>query len=112
MRCPLGGEEGAAAGGTEGFRRKEVFLMPAFDGTGPAGMGPMTGWGRGVCNPYSASYGPYAARQPGARSPAYGPGFGWGLGFGRSRWFGRGIGFGWGRGFGRGRGRGFGRRWV
>ncbi len=23
--------------------------MPGFDGTGPAGMGPMTGWGRGYC---------------------------------------------------------------
>lgn len=23
--------------------------MPAFDGTGPAGRGPMTGWGRGPC---------------------------------------------------------------
>jgi len=25
--------------------------MPGFDGTGPAGMGPMTGGGRGFCNP-------------------------------------------------------------
>ena len=23
--------------------------MPAFDGTGPAGLGPRTGWGRGGC---------------------------------------------------------------
>jgi hypothetical protein len=23
--------------------------MPGFDGTGPMGMGPMTGWGRGYC---------------------------------------------------------------
>jgi len=23
--------------------------MPAHDGTGPAGCGPMTGWGRGPC---------------------------------------------------------------
>lgn len=23
--------------------------MPGFDGTGPRGMGPMTGWGRGFC---------------------------------------------------------------
>jgi hypothetical protein len=28
--------------------------MPGFDGTGPAGMGPMTGGGRGFCNPYGA----------------------------------------------------------
>ena len=26
--------------------------MPGFDGTGPRGMGPMTGGGRGWCNPY------------------------------------------------------------
>ena len=26
--------------------------MPAFDGTGPRGMGPMTGGGRGWCSPY------------------------------------------------------------
>lgn len=25
--------------------------MPGFDGTGPNGMGPMTGGGRGFCNP-------------------------------------------------------------
>ena len=25
--------------------------MPGFDGTGPGGMGPMTGGGRGFCNP-------------------------------------------------------------
>ena len=25
--------------------------MPGFDGTGPMGMGPMTGGARGVCNP-------------------------------------------------------------
>ena len=26
--------------------------MPGFDGTGPRGMGSMTGGGRGPCNPY------------------------------------------------------------
>ena len=26
--------------------------MPGFDGTGPRGMGPMTGGGRGFCSPY------------------------------------------------------------
>jgi hypothetical protein len=26
--------------------------MPAMDGTGPRGMGPLTGGGRGWCNPY------------------------------------------------------------
>jgi hypothetical protein len=25
--------------------------MPGFDGTGPQGQGPMTGGGRGLCNP-------------------------------------------------------------
>ena len=25
--------------------------MPGFDGTGPMGMGPMTGGGRGFCSP-------------------------------------------------------------
>ncbi|MFO8010102.1 MAG: DUF5320 domain-containing protein [Dehalococcoidia bacterium] len=53
--------------------------MPGFDGTGPLGMGPMTGGGRGFCNP-------------------------WGAGRG---WFGRGRGFGRGPGFGRGRGMGW-----
>lgn len=46
--------------------------MPGFDGTGPAGMGPMTGWGRGYC------------AVPGA-APAF---------------RGRGLGRGGGRGFG------------
>ncbi len=26
--------------------------MPGFDGTGPSGMGPMTGGGRGFCSPW------------------------------------------------------------
>lgn len=30
--------------------------MPARDGTGPMGMGPMTGGGRGWCNPYVAGW--------------------------------------------------------
>ena len=37
--------------------------MPGFDGTGPRGMGPMTGGGRGFCSPWGigaapAGYGP------------------------------------------------------
>ena len=43
--------------------------MPGFDGTGPAGMGPMTGGGRGLCNPLSM--GPMAGR-----GGAYGRGYG------------------------------------
>ena len=30
--------------------------MPGFDRTGPMGMGPMTGGGRGLCNPLWAGY--------------------------------------------------------
>ena len=79
--------------------------MPGFDGTGPAGRGPMTGGGRGYCNPY-------VPRMPGVgpvRAPYWGSaravspyGFGrphWGLGRG---FFGRGLGRGWGLGRGRG----------
>lgn len=82
--------------------------MPGFDRTGPGGMGPMTGGGRGWCNPYGSpytSYGPYPYR------PQYTPVAGWpawGYGLGRPRWGLRGFwgqGIGWG---GRGRGRG---RW-
>ncbi|RPJ64088.1 MAG: hypothetical protein EHM12_00635 [Dehalococcoidia bacterium] len=41
--------------------------MPGFDGTGPAGMGPMTGGGRGFCNSQgirsrAGIYGPAAYR--------------------------------------------------
>jgi len=74
--------------------------MPGFDGTGPAGRGPMTGGGRGYCSPYGPGYQDYrpygaAPRAYGAPRPFFGPG--------RPRW-------GLGRGFARGRGRG-GRRW-
>jgi hypothetical protein len=34
--------------------------MPGFDGTGPNGMGPMTGGGRGFCNPRGAGIRNYA----------------------------------------------------
>ena len=60
--------------------------MPRGDGTGPLGLGPMTGRGAGYCAGYPA---------PGYANP--GPGRGWGFGYGRG--FGRGR--GWGRGFGR-----------
>ena len=64
--------------------------MPAGNGTGPVGMGPMTGRGAGFCAGYS---------MPGYANPTYGRG--------RSHFgFGRGRGF-----FGRGRGQGFGRAW-
>jgi|YelNatPaOPRAMG01_1025707.scaffolds.fasta_scaffold14551_5 hypothetical protein len=56
--------------------------MPALDGTGPMGMGPMTGGGRGWCNPYF-----YGAWLPRWRYPAFQP-WGW-----------RGIPYGMGTGF-------------
>ena len=37
--------------------------MPGFNGTGPRGMGPMTGGGRGFCNPWGIGA---AARSYGA----------------------------------------------
>ena len=68
--------------------------MPGFDGTGPMGMGPMTGGGFGPCNP--ATGGNYYGQ------PVYGAGRGgipWGGGRGRA--------FGGGRGWFRGRGNWF-----
>lgn len=67
--------------------KERRITMPAGDGTGPGGMGPMTGRGAGYCAGYNT---------PGYANPA----FGWGRGFGRGRGFARGR--GWGRGFGRG----------
>ncbi len=64
--------------------------MPGFDQSGPRGMGPMTGGGRGYCNPGAAAWG---------GSP------GGGQGYGRGGFLGRcGRGAGMGRGWGRGRG--------
>lgn len=62
--------------------------MPGGDGTGPAGLGPMTGRAAGYCAGFPA---------PGYMSPM--PGRGWGMGRG------------WGRGGGWGRGRGW-RQWY
>jgi len=73
--------------------------MPFGDGTGPMGLGPMTGRGAGFCAGFA---------RPGFASPTYGylhpysysnlmpvwPGWGWG--------FGRGLGRGFGRGWWRG----------
>ena len=61
--------------------------MPGGDGTGPVGLGPMTGRGAGHCAGYPA---------PGYMNPIPGRGRGFGRGWGRGRGFGR----GWGRGFG------------
>jgi hypothetical protein len=101
------------------FLGKEVIDMPLGDGTGPTGLGPMTGRAAGFCagylvpgymNPAVGRAGFYGAGMPaigpyGAGSYGYGmPYSGWGnpwlrRGFG----FGRGFGRGWGRGRGRGR---------
>ena len=55
--------------------------MPGFDRTGPAGMGPMTGWGRGLCG----SRGYYGGGQ---RYWGYGRGYGrgWGRGWRHRYW--------------------------
>ena len=62
--------------------------MPGGDGTGPGGMGPMTGRAAGYCAGYPV---------PGLMNPVGGRGFG----FGRGRGFGRGLGLGFrgGRGW-------------
>jgi hypothetical protein len=68
--------------------------MPGFDGTGPAGRGPMTGGGRGWCSPYGSTYWGYGAyRTPyPAPPPAYGVGYPPAPGLGRPRWgLGRGL---------------------
>lgn len=74
--------------------------MPGMDGTGPMGMGPMTGGGRGLCNPLWAGY--WGAMNPWLRYGGYSPWPGYGYGpypwrfgasfpysatyFGRPRW--------------------------
>ena len=44
--------------------------MPGFDGTGPGGMGPMTGGGRGFCSPRGIGAGRRGYAFP--RWPRYG----------------------------------------
>ena len=46
--------------------------MPGFDGTGPRGMGPMTGGGRGFCSPWGIG----AATRAGAAPPYSGSPYG------------------------------------
>ena len=47
--------------------------MPGFDGTGPQGMGPMTGGGRGFCSPWGGGLRQYAfPRRAGYAFPRYG----------------------------------------
>ena len=94
---------------------KEVIKMPLGNGTGPAGMGPMTGRAAGLCagfpvpgymNAVIGRTGFYGSGLPPVRP--FGTGlYGAGYGMPYGGWGRRGFGFG--RGFGRGRGRGRGR---
>ena len=63
--------------------------MPRGDGTGPAGMGPMTGRAAGYCAGYPAPgfMNPYGGRGMGR---AWGRGGGWGMGMAWRRGWGRG----------------------
>ena len=96
---------------------KEVITMPFGDGTGPAGLGPMTGRAAGFCAGFpvpgnmNPMIGPAGLHRPGVPAARpYRPGFyGYGLPYGGRVIPGFGRGFGLGRGFGRGRGRGRGR---
>jgi hypothetical protein len=78
--------------------------MPFGDGTGPRGLGPMTGRGAGFC----AGFG-----RPGFASPMHRYPYRQGYGYSMPMWpgWGYGSGLGFGRGFDRGFGRGFGRGW-
>ena len=61
--------------------------MPFADGTGPAGLGPMTGRAAGFCAGFAV---------PGYMNPVGGRGYwGWGRGRGMGRGRGFGRGFGW-----------------
>ena len=77
------------------IKGKEVMEMPFGDGTGPRGLGPMTGRGAGFCAGFGA---------PGFANPM--PGYAHPYGYAHlapvSPGFGRGLGRGFGRGFGRG----------
>ena len=100
---------------------KGVINMPFGDGTGPAGMGPMTGRAAGFCAGYPVPgyMNPVAGRAGfyGVGMLAVGPygaglyGYGAGYGVPHAGWANPRLrrGFGFGRGFGRGWGRGRGR---
>jgi len=86
---------------------KEVISMPFGNGTGPAGMGPMTGRAAGFCAGYLV---PGYMNSAVGRAGFYGAGYGMPYGGYGNPWLRRGFGFGRGfsrsRGWGRGRGRG------
>jgi len=62
--------------------------MPGFDGTGPQGMGPKTGGGRGFCSPGTSTYA-HGYINPTIRGAGHG-GIPWGGGRGRAFGGGRG----------------------
>lgn len=70
--------------------------MPKGNGTGPTGMGAMTGRGAGYCAGFTTPG--YMNPQAGGRGRGCGLGRGAGGGFGRGAGFGRGLGGGFGRG--------------
>ena len=100
---------------------KEVINMPFGNGTGPAGMGPMTGRAAGFCTGFGVPgyMNPVAGRAGfyGFGAPVVGPydagayGYGANSGVPYAGWGNPRLrrGFGFTRGFGRGRGRGRGR---
>ena len=83
-----GGQDG-------GYFAKEVREMPGGDGTGPAGMGPMTGRAAGYCAGYPV---------PGYANPIPGRGLGFRLRSGFAGGYGGQVGRGLGLGFRGGRG--------
>ena len=108
-------------------QEREVVNMPFGDGTGPAGMGPMTGRAAGFCagypvpgymNPVVGRAGFYGVAIPpvgpyGAGLYSYGAGYGNPYVAWSNPWFRRGFsrGLGRGRGWGCGRGGRFRFRW-
>jgi hypothetical protein len=88
------------AGDGEEVPRKEVIEMPFGDGTGPLGLGPLTGRAAGYCT---------GSGRPGFANPA--PGYRRPYGYAYSRPVWPSWGYRVGRGFGRGLGRGSGRGW-
>ena len=105
-----------------------MIVLPGLNGTGPRGLGPMTGGGFGLCSGYFQGMNPsYGYRQPLTVQPqnAYQnyPQMPYGYGNTQSLPYssgspygfrmGRGLGLGWRRGFGPGLGfgRGFGLGW-
>ena len=129
MRAPEGARPTPGRGTTENVQQaitatgEEVAAMPAGNGTGPLGFGPMTGRAAGFCAgfPVPGYMNPALGRAYGAAPVAagYAPTpyagamvpYGYPAAYARAwprpvGWFGRGFGAGWGRGFGRGFGRG------